>query len=171
MQYDDNGALIQTAIPELPEPRCGKVRDVFDLGDSLLMVASDRLSAFDVVMPNGIPDKGRVLTSMSAFWFNWLDWMPNHVITTDAAEFPDVLKPYVDDLSQRSMIVKKCEPSPVECVARGYLIGSGWRDYQKTGKVCGIELRPGYKIADKLDSPIFTPATKAEQGEHDENIS
>ncbi len=171
MQYDGNGALITTAIPELGEPKRGKVRDIYDLGDSLLLVASDRLSAFDVVMPNGIPDKGKVLTSMAAFWFEWLDWMPNHVIATDVKDFPDKLQPYAKDLEKRSMLVKKCEPCLVECVARGYLIGSGWKDYQKTGKVCGIELRRGYSIADKLDKPLFTPATKAEAGNHDENIS
>ncbi len=171
MQYDDNGALISTAIPELGEPRCGKVRDMYDLGDSLLLIASDRLSAFDVVMPNGIPDKGKVLTSMAAFWFDWLDWMPNHIIATDVNEYPEVLKPYAKDLEKRSMIVKKCQPSPVECIARGYLIGSGLKDYQKTGKVCGIELRAGYSIADKLDEALFTPSTKADIGDHDENIS
>ena len=171
MQYDANGALLQTVIPGLPEPKRGKVRDIFDLGDSLLMVASDRISAFDVVLPNGIPNKGKVLTSISAFWFEHFDWMPNHIISTNVNEYPDALKPYAKDLEHRSMLVKKCQPMPVECVARGYLIGSGWKDYQKTGSVCGIALRAGYQQASKLENAIFTPAFKAEQGEHDENIT
>ncbi len=171
MIRDRNGALLSTQIEGAPEPKRGKVRDIYDFGDSLLLVASDRISAFDVVMPNGIPDKGKVLTSLSKFWFELLDWMPNQLISMDVNEYPDVLKPYARDLDKRSMLVKKCNALPVECVARGYLIGSGWKDYQKTGSVCGIELRDGYQIASKLDEPLFTPAYKAEQGEHDENIS
>lgn len=171
MQYDQNGALIKTVIDGLPEPKSGKVRDIFDLGDSLLMVASDRLSAFDVVMPNGIPDKGKVLTSISAFWFSHFDSTPNHLITADVDEYPEQLAPYRDDLRHRSMLVRKAQPLPVECVARGYLIGSGWKDYQRTGSVCGIELRAGYQLASQLESPVFTPAYKAEKGEHDENIT
>lgn len=171
MQYDRNGALLQTEIEGLPAPTRGKVRDIYDLGDSLLLVASDRISAFDVIMPNGIPDKGKVLTGLSMFWFSRFDWMANHLISADVAEYPAVLQPYAKDLAGRSMLVKKAQPLPVECVARGYLIGSGWKDYQSTGGVCGIALREGYQIASKLDTPIFTPAHKAEIGEHDENIS
>ncbi len=171
MQYDHNGALLISQIPGLPEPRRGKVRDIYELEDNLLLVASDRLSAFDVVMPNGIPDKGRVLTSMSKFWFDLFDWMPNHVITMDVNEYPEPLRACARDLEKRSMLVKKCQPLPVECVARGYLIGSGWREYEKTGALCGIDLPAGHKLASKLDEPIFSPATKAELGTHDENIS
>ncbi len=171
MQYDSNGALTSTRIEGLPEPKRGKVRDIYDLGDSLLMVATDRISAFDVVMPNGIPDKGKVLTSISTFWFNHFDWMPNHIIATEVRDFPESLRRYEKDLEKRSMLVKKCDAMPVECVARGYLIGSGWKDYQRNGSVCGIELRAGYQLASKLEKPIFTPAFKAEQGEHDENIT
>ena len=171
MNYDRNGALLESHIPELDPPKRGKVRDIYDLGDSLLLVASDRLSAFDVVMPNGIPDKGRVLTGLSSFWFSLLDWMPNHVISADADAFPEVLQPYADDLRGRAMLVKKAHPLPVECVARGYLIGSGWKDYQRTGMICGIPLKAGYSMASRLETPLFTPASKAELGEHDENIS
>ena len=171
MNYDSNGALLQTNIPEVGEPLRGKVRDIYDLGDSLLFVATDRISAFDCVMQNGIPDKGKVLTNLSLFWFDFMNWMPNHLITADVNEYPDVLKPHAADLKGRSMIVKKAEPLPVECIARGYIIGSGWKDYQKTGKICGIDLKSGYRQADKLEEPIFTPSTKAEQGLHDENIS
>ncbi len=171
MNYDANGALIQASIPNLPEPVRGKVRDIYDLGDSLLFIASDRISAFDCVMPNGIPDKGKVLTGLSMFWFEYMSWMPNHLITADVEEFPEELQVVADDLRGRSMIVKKAEPMPVECIARGYIIGSGWKDYQKTGQICGIDLKEGYRQADKLSEPIFTPSTKAEQGLHDENIS
>ncbi len=170
MQYD-NGALIQSTIPGLPEPKRGKVRDIYDLGDAFLLVASDRISAFDCVMPNGIPDKGKVLTALSLFWFELMDWMPNHLITADVSEFPESVQSCAADLAGRSMLVKKATTVPVECVARGYLVGSGWKEYQKSGSVCGIPLRPGYSQADKLDSPIFTPAHKAEFGEHDENIN
>ena len=171
MNYDENGALLSTTIEGLDAPRRGKVRDMYDLGDALLLVATDRLSAFDVVMPNGIPNKGKVLTSMSRYWFETLDWTPNHLITMDVNDYPEFLHPYAADLDKRSMLVKKTDPIPVECVARGYIIGSGWKDYQKTGSVCGISLREGYAIADRLDEPLFTPAYKAEVGEHDENIS
>lgn len=171
MNYDANGALLQTSIPNFPEPKRGKVRDIYDLGDSLLFIASDRLSAFDCVMPNGIPDKGKVLTGLSLFWFEYMSWMPNHLITANVDEYPEELQVVADDLRGRSMIVKKAEPMPVECIARGYIIGSGWKDYQNTGKICGIQLKEGYKQADKLAEPIFTPSTKAEQGLHDENIS
>lgn len=171
MKYDKNGALIESTIPGLPEPRRGKVRDMYDLGDALLMVASDRISAFDCVMPNGIPQKGCVLTGLSLFWFDYLDWMPNHLITADPSEYPPEARAVADDLRGRSMLVRKTETLPIECVARGYLVGSGWKEYQVGSSVCGIHLRGGYLQADKLDKPIFTPAFKAEQGEHDENIT
>lgn len=171
MKYDRNNALIASSIPGLPSPHRGKVRDIYDLGDSLLMVASDRISAFDCVMPNGIPDKGKVLTQLSLFWFEFMDWMPNHLISADTADFPEAAQEVADDLTGRAMLVKKADAIPVECVARGYLVGSGWKEYQQNQSVCGISLRPGYAQADNLDAPIFTPAFKAEQGEHDENIS
>ena len=170
MQYDKNGALLQSEAPTLKLINRGKVRDIYDLGDSLLFVATDRLSAFDVVMPNGIPNKGKVLTQISLFWFEYLTRIPNHIITTDLSTI-DVLKPYVKDLQDRSIVVKKAKVLPVECIVRGYLVGSGWKDYQKTGMVSGLKLRDGYKLASKLDEPLFTPSTKAEQGEHDEAIS
>ena len=171
MKYDRNKALIESGIPGLPAPRRGKVRDIYDLGDSLLFVATDRISAFDCVMPNGIPDKGKVLTGLSLFWFELMKWLPNHLITADVNEYPKSLKKYSSDLAGRSMIVKKASPLSVECIVRGYITGSGWKDYQKTGSVCGIPLRKGYRQADKLDQPLFTPSTKAELGIHDENIS
>ena len=170
MQYDKNGALLQSEAPTLKLINRGKVRDIYDLGDSLLFVATDRLSAFDVVMPNGIPNKGKVLTQISLFWFEYLTGIPNHIITTDLSTI-EVLKPYVKDLQDRSIVVKKAKVLPVECIVRGYLVGSGWKDYQKTGEVSGLKLRDGYKLASKLDEPLFTPSTKAELGEHDEAIS
>lgn len=170
MKYDSNGALLATSIPGLPEPHRGKVRDIYDLGDSLLFVATDRISAFDCVMPNGIPDKGKVLTQMSLFWFELLSWMPNQLLCWDAAQFPASLKAVAGDLAGRSLIVKKARTIPLECIVRGYLIGSGWKDYRKNGKVCGIPLPAGYQQAQKLEEPLFTPSTKADSG-HDENIS
>ena len=170
MKYDTNGALLSTQIPGLPEPHRGKVRDVYDLGDSLLFVATDRISAFDCVMPNGIPDKGKVLTQMSLFWFDLFSWMPNHLLCRDVKDFPASLQGVAKDLAGRSLIVKKARTIPVECIVRGYLIGSGWKDYKKTGKVCGISLPEGYVQAQKLAEPLFTPSTKADEG-HDENIS
>jgi phosphoribosylaminoimidazole-succinocarboxamide synthase len=150
----------------------GKVRDIYDLGGQLLLVASDRISAFDVVMADPIPDKGRILTHISAFWFRHLaDVTPNHLISLDVAEFPAACRPYADLLAGRSMLVRKCRPLPVECIVRGYLAGSGWADYQKTGQVCGIPLPPGLTESARLPEPIFTPSTKAELGTHDENIS
>ncbi len=147
----------------------GKVRDLYEVDDSLLIVATDRLSAFDVVLPTPIPDKGRVLTQLSMFWFNLLsDVIPNHVIT--ATDFPHVLAAHRNILEGRAMLCRKTNPLPVECVVRGYLAGSGWKDYQKTGSVCGIALPPGMQESDRLPEPIFTPATKATTG-HDENIS
>jgi len=147
----------------------GKVRDIYDLGNELLIVATDRLSAFDVVMPTPIPDKGRVLTQLSLFWFDLLrNIVPNHVLRADG--FPAPFNAYAEDLAGRSMIVRKTQPLPIECVVRGYLSGSGWKDYRATGGICGIELPAGLRESDKLPSPIFTPATKAAAG-HDENIS
>ena len=170
MKYDRNNALIGTDLPGIKLINQGKVRDVYDLGDSLLFVATDRLSAFDVVMPNGIPQKGEVLTQISKFWFDLMTDVPNHLITCDVTSRPE-LKDYAKDLQGRSMIVKKAKILPVECIVRGYLVGSGWKDYQKTGMVSGIKLRDGYQQASKLDEPLFTPSTKAAIGEHDEAIS
>jgi phosphoribosylaminoimidazole-succinocarboxamide synthase len=159
----------ETHFAGLPPMARGKVRDIYDLGDKLLIVATDRLSAFDVVMATPIPDKGRVLTQLSLFWFNLLrDVIPNHVLS--ATDFPAPFDRFCDELSGRSMVVRKTQPLPVECVARGYLSGSGWKEYVATGKVCGIPLPAGLKESDKLPEPIFTPATKAASG-HDENIS
>jgi len=147
----------------------GKVRDIYDLGDKLLIVATDRLSAFDVVLPTPIPDKGRVLTQLSLFWFDLLrDVIPNHVLS--ATEFPPPFEKYADELAGRSMVARKTQPLPIECVVRGYVSGSGWKDYQTTGKICGIPLPAGLRESDRLPGPIFTPATKAVSG-HDENIS
>ncbi len=147
----------------------GKVRDIYDLGDTLLIVASDRLSAFDVVLPTGIPDKGRVLTQLSLFWFDLLrDVIPNHVLS--ASECPPEFAAYREELTGRSMVVRKTRPLPIECVVRGYVSGSGWKDYRATGKICGIALPAGLRESDRLPEPIFTPATKAVTG-HDENIS
>jgi phosphoribosylaminoimidazole-succinocarboxamide synthase len=150
----------------------GKVRDIYDLGDHLLIVATDRISAFDVVMPNPIPDKGRVLTQLSKFWFELTkDIVPNHIISVDIRDFPPACRPYEKMLMDRSMWVVKTEVVPIECVVRGYLSGSGWVEYEKTGEVCGIPLSKGLVESSKLEEPIFTPATKADLGEHDENIN
>jgi phosphoribosylaminoimidazole-succinocarboxamide synthase len=150
----------------------GKVRDIYDLGDKLLIVATDRMSAFDVVMPNPIPDKGKVLTQLSKFWFDLTKGIvPNHLISTAVEEFPKACQPYREVLRDRSMLVEKTDPLPVECVVRGYLSGSGWQEYQKTGEVCGIKLPRGLLESSKLEEPIFTPATKADVGLHDENIT
>ncbi|MBQ7667029.1 MAG: phosphoribosylaminoimidazolesuccinocarboxamide synthase [Kiritimatiellae bacterium] len=171
MKYDRNHALLSSSIPELPPPVRGKVRDVYDLGDTLLFVATDRLSAFDVIMPNGVPDKGRVLTQLSLFWFNYFSDVPNHLVTADIRDYPTVLKPYAADLDGRSMIVKKLKMVPVECIARGYLVGSGWSEYRKSGTVHGQAVRSGMEQAGKLDTALFCPSVKAEIGAHDENIS
>lgn len=171
MRYDNNGALLASSIPGSPEPHRGKVRDIYDFGDRLLMVATDRISAFDCVMPNGIPDKGKILTQISLFWFGLIDLLPNHLISADTADYPQVCQAVAKDLAGRSMLVKKSAVVPIECIARGYLVGSGWQEYQKQGTVCGIHLKPGYAQAAKLETPIFTPSTKAELGAHDENIS
>ncbi|MCC7475743.1 MAG: phosphoribosylaminoimidazolesuccinocarboxamide synthase [Pirellulales bacterium] len=162
--------VTQTTLADLPVRR-GKVRDIYDLGDTLLLVSTDRLSAFDWVLPTGIPDKGRVLTQLSRFWFEKFKDVPNHMISCDVDDFD--LPPGVDrePLEGRSMLVRKTRVVPIECVVRGYLSGSGWSEYQRTGTVCGIELPTGLSESDKLPGPIFTPATKAEQGLHDENIS
>jgi phosphoribosylaminoimidazole-succinocarboxamide synthase len=163
--------LLTTDLPGLPLWRRGKVRDVYDLGDRLLVVATDRISAFDVVLPTGIPGKGAVLTQLSLFWFSLLaDVVPNHLLTADVSEYPDRLQPFRAQLEGRSMIVVKAQALPVECVVRGYLVGSGWKDYQKTGAVCGIALPAGLRESDRLEPALFTPSTKAEVG-HDENIS
>lgn len=150
----------------------GKVRDVYDLGDMLLIVSTDRISAFDVILLDPIPDKGKVLNGLSAFWMEKTESLvPNHLVTTDPARYPDPCGRFTDVLEGRSMLVRKAKPFPVECVARGYIIGSGWKDYQKTGTVCGIPLPEGLEQAQKLPEPLFTPSTKAELGAHDENIS
>jgi phosphoribosylaminoimidazole-succinocarboxamide synthase len=163
--------LQQTNLPGVPLLKRGKVRDVYQLGDRLLVVATDRLSAFDVVLPTGIPGKGIVLTQMSLLWFRLLESViPNHVITAEVAEYPRELQPFRDQLEGRSMIVARADVLPIECVVRGYLVGSGWKDYKATGAVCGIALPPGLRESERLEPPIFTPSTKAEAG-HDENIT
>jgi phosphoribosylaminoimidazole-succinocarboxamide synthase len=163
-----SSAISETSLP-FPLARRGKVRDVYDLGDRFLFVATDRISAFDVVLSPGIPDKGKVLTQISTFWFRKFDDVENHLLETDFDRFPDDIRKY-EELRGRSVLVKKCDVVPVECVARGYLVGSGLKEYRESGKVCGIELEPGLTTASKLREPIFTPATKEETG-HDINIS
>jgi phosphoribosylaminoimidazole-succinocarboxamide synthase len=164
-------ALMETNFPTLNLINRGKVRDIYDLGEQLLIVATDRISAFDVVMPNPIPGKGRILTRLSQFWFAQMEpIVPHHLIATEVSDFPAPCQPYAADLAGRSMLVKKAVPLPVECIVRGYLSGSGWKDYRQTGHVCGITLPQGLKESDRLDRPIFTPSTKAEAGTHDENI-
>ena len=164
--------LIDSSLADLPLVRRGKVRDVYEVDDAhLLIVATDRISAFDYVLGSGIPDKGRVLTQLSAFWFDRVaDLVPHHLVTADVSRFPAVLAPHAELLRGRSMLVRRTTPFPIECVARGYLSGSGWKDYLATGQVCGVALPPGLRESDRLPEPIFTPATKAESG-HDENIS
>jgi phosphoribosylaminoimidazole-succinocarboxamide synthase len=158
-------------IPEFPLFKKGKVRDVYDLGDQLLIVATDRISAFDFVLPSLIPDKGKILTQLSRFWFDFTAYIcPNHVLQADFSLFPQALKKYKDILDKRSMLVKKTKVVPVECVVRGYLAGSGWKEYQETGKTSGVKLPAGLREADRLPNPTFTPSTKAEEG-HDINIS
>ena len=156
-------------LPGIPKLRSGKVREVFDLGETLLFVATDRLSAFDVILPDPIPDKGAVLNQISAFWFRRFDFVANHLITADINHFPSRLAPFTNQLEGRSMLVRKTKPLPVECVVRGYLAGSGWKDYQQTGAISGVLLPGGLQLASQLPEPIFTPSTKSEAG-HDENI-
>ena len=164
-------ALFETNFPALKLIHRGKVRDLYEVEGNLLMVATDRISAFDVVMPTPIPDKGKVLTQLSVFWFDFLkDLVANHLITAEVEEFPPVCAPYREELRLRSMLVKKTKPLPVECIVRGYLAGSGLKEYRRSGTVCGIKLPPGLKEAEKLPEPIFTPSTKAQEG-HDVNIS
>jgi len=163
--------VIQTRLNGAAPHRQGKVRDIYELGDRLVLVATDRISAFDYVLGSGIPDKGKVLTQLSAFWFDQThDIVPNHLIATDVAEFPAGLREDADMLAGRSMLVRKTNPIPIECVARGYLSGSGWKDYRATGTVCGVPLPGGLRESDRLPAPVFTPATKATSG-HDVNIS
>lgn len=170
MLYDKNHALLDCSIPGLPAPQSGKVRDVFDLGDKLLMVVSDRVSAFDVILPTGIPDKGKVLNMLSLFWMDFLG-VPNHLVTADVDEYPSFLQAVKEDLRGRSMLVKKVRMMQFECIVRGYLTGSGWAEYRKAGTVNGQKLREGYQNASKLDEVLFTPSTKAELGMHDEAVS
>ncbi len=164
-----NDTLVSLDLPGVQKLRSGKVREVFDLGESILFVATDRLSAFDVILPDPIPDKGAVLNQISAFWFEKITESQNHFITTDFAKFPGELQMYRAQLDGRSMIVRKTQPLLIECVVRGYLAGSGWKDYRATGEICGQVLPPGLRLADELPEPIFTPSTKNEAG-HDLNI-
>lgn len=164
-------AITKIELDGIKKFKSGKVREVYDLGDQYLFIASDRISAFDVIMPNGIPNKGQVLNMISKFWFDrTTDIVKNHMISTDVNDFPIELQKYKEILKGRSMLVKKAELLPVECIVRGYLIGSGWKEYQKSGTIGGMPLRGGYEMAGKIDEPIFTPSTKADEG-HDENIS
>ncbi len=166
-----SSVVLETNLAGLTLQRRGKVRDVYDLGSELLIVATDRISAFDYVLASGIPDKGKVLTQLSAFWFAQMgDLVPHHLLSIDVDAFPAAARAHRDVLHGRSMLVRKTTPLPVECVARGYLVGSGWKDYQRTGSVCGVSLPAGLKDSDRLPQTIFTPATKADTG-HDENIS
>lgn len=163
--------LIETNFPDLKLVNRGKVRDIYDLGEHLLIVATDRISAFDVVMPNPVPDKGRVLTQLSKFWFRQMESIvAHHLVSTELDDYPKSCHKYRQDLEERSMLVRKTEPLPVECIVRGYLSGSGWQDYKREGKICGIRLPKGLVESAKLDQPIFTPSTKAEKGIHDENV-
>jgi phosphoribosylaminoimidazole-succinocarboxamide synthase len=165
-------ALTETNLGDLPLLARGKVRDLYVINEALLLVATDRISAFDHVLATGIPGKGKILTQLSLFWFQLLhDVVPNHLITADVAQFPAALRPYASQLHGRSMLVKRAQMFPVECVVRGYLSGSGWKDYKDHGAVCGIPLPKGLQESDKLPEPLFTPATKSASGEHDENIS
>lgn len=163
--------VLKVELPGISPSRSGKVRDIFDLGDNLLLVASDRVSAFDVVLPTGIPEKGKILTQISLFWFKQVeDIIQNHLISADVKDFPAVCQPGGEMLNGRSMLVRKAKPLPVECIVRGYISGSGWKEYKKNGTVCGIKLPEGLIESSKLPEPIFTPSTKAEEG-HDINIT
>lgn len=164
--------ILETNFPKLKLLKRGKVRDIYDVGEFYLIVSTDRLSAFDVIMNQGIPYKGMVLTRISEFWFHYTkDIIPNHLITTHVDEFPDECQDYAEELIDRSMLVKKAEVIPVECIVRGYISGSGWNDYQSSGEISGLSLRKGMKESEKFEEPLFTPSTKAEMGLHDENIS
>ena len=166
-----NDTVLSLELPGIKKTRSGKVREIFDLGDRLLFVASDRISAFDVIMPNGIPRKGEVLTQISYFWFGQTEsFQPNHLLSRPGDPLPKELQPFADKIGRRYMIVKKCKPLAIECIVRGYLAGSGWKEYQKTQTVCGIKLPGGLKESSELPEPLFTPSTKADTG-HDENIS
>ncbi len=166
-----DAVVLSTHIEGLPPPRRGKVRDIYETEDHLLIVATDRVSAFDVVLPDGIPGKGRVLTQVSRFWFNYLAHIvPNHLISLEVDDFPSACWPYREMLTGRAMLVKKAQPLPVECIVRGYLAGSGWQEYRATRSVCGTSLPPGLRESEQLPESIFTPSTKAPEGTHDENI-
>lgn len=170
-QSAKSNILLETSLPGVELLGRGKVRDIYGLDDRLLIVATDRISAFDYILATGIPDKGRVLTQLSVFWFDFLqDVTPTHFLTADVDDYPEALRAYRDQLKGRSMLVKRARMMDIECVARGYLAGSGWKEYRETGRVCGISLPPGLKESDRLPEPIFTPSTKAQTG-HDENIS
>ncbi len=164
--------LYDTVFPTLNLVRQGKVRDIYDLGETLLMVATDRISAFDVILPNPIPGKGRILTQMSKFWFQKTESIvSNHLITTDVSQFPESCREYADVLRDRSMLVRKAEPLPAECIVRGYISGSGWKSYLESQSICGMKLPKGLRESDRLPAPVFTPSTKEEVGSHDENIT
>ena len=168
----DTDVILKTKFHDIKLVKRGKVRDVYEIGEYFLIVSTDRLSAFDVIMSQGIPDKGKVLTKISEFWFNETrNIVSNHVVTTAIDEYPEICQKYKEQLQGRSMIVKKAKVIPIECIVRGYISGSGWNDYQKTGKISGIDLPNGLRESEKLPEPIFTPSTKAEIGTHDENIS
>ncbi|MEO8204616.1 MAG: phosphoribosylaminoimidazolesuccinocarboxamide synthase [Chthoniobacterales bacterium] len=162
--------LLECNLSDIPKLRSGKVREVFDLGETLLIVATDRISAFDCILPNAIPQKGAVLSQISNFWFQKLNFVPNHLLIEEFSQFPEKLQPFKEQLAGRSMIVKKATPLPVECVVRGYIAGSGWKDYQSDGKIGGHSLPAGLKLADRLPETLFTPSTKAEEG-HDMSIT
>jgi phosphoribosylaminoimidazole-succinocarboxamide synthase len=164
--------ITTTELPGLSPARKGKVRDVYDLGENLLIAATDRLSAFDVILPDGIPNKGKVLTQISSFWFRKLAGVvDNHLTSTDIRDFPEPFRSHPEVFAGRSMVVRKTRPLPVECIARGYLSGSGWTEYRRTGAICGVRLPAGLRESDRLPEPVFTPTTKAEIGTHDENIT
>jgi phosphoribosylaminoimidazole-succinocarboxamide synthase len=166
-----DAVVLSTSIEGLPPPRRGKVRDIYETENHLLIVATDRVSAFDVVLPDGIPGKGRVLTQVSRFWFDYLkNIVPNHLQSITVDDFPPACQPYREMLAGRAMLVTKAQPLPVECIVRGYLAGSGWQEYRATQSVCGIALSPGLRESERLPEPIFTPSTKAPEGTHDENI-
>ncbi len=166
-----SSVVVQTNLEGIPLKARGKVRDIYDLGENLLIVATDRLSAFDVILPDPIPDKGKILTQISLYWFQAMaDLTPNHLVAHRVDDFPASLKPFRGQLEGRSMLVRKCEPLPIEAIVRGYLAGSGWADYQQTGAVCGHALPKGLRESDRLEEPLFTPSTKAELGDHDLNI-